>query len=112
MGGFHGHGRCATGVERAVASAMHETVHGNGNSIGSSLVQHGFHPVSMSLSDALKQPGLVLTWQHTPTRLGQRFGHTAVTLGDGHSSASDFIERDTVAGSHGRTGLQVYAPND
>jgi hypothetical protein len=112
MGGYHGHGKCATGVERAVASAMHEQVHGNGNSIGSSLLEHGFHQVSISLKDALTQPGLVLTWQHTPTRLGRKYGHVAVTLGDGHSSASDFVERDTVGGSVGRTGLVVYAPND
>jgi hypothetical protein len=111
MGGYQGQGRCAAGVERAIASAMHQSISGNGNTIGRSLTQHGFHEVNMSLQQALNTPGLVLTWQHTPTRLGQRYGHTAVTLGDGHTSASDFIERNTVAGSAGRTGLHIYAPD-
>ena len=64
----------------------------------------------MPLAQALKTPGLVLTWERTSTRLGSIYGHTAITLGDGHSSASDFIERNTLAGAQSRSGLRIFAP--
>ena len=64
----------------------------------------------MDLAQALKIPGLVLTWEHTPTRLGSIYGHTAITSGDGRSSYSDFVERDTLSGSRGRSGLKIFMP--
>jgi peptidoglycan hydrolase-like protein with peptidoglycan-binding domain len=59
---------------------------------------------------ALKIPGLILTWEHTSTALGSIYGHTAITLGDGHSSASDFIETNTLAGNATRRGLKIFVP--
>lgn len=110
MGGYHSQGLCATGVSRAIQSAYGISVHGNGNQIDENLPRSKFREVHMSLEQALKTPGLVLTWERTPTRLGSIYGHTAITLGDGHSSASDFIERNTLAGSSGRSGLRIFAP--
>jgi hypothetical protein len=55
-------------------------------------------------------PGLVLTWEHTSTRLDSIYSHTAITAGDGHSSCSDFIETNTLAGSSGRSGLRIFMP--
>jgi LysM repeat protein len=110
MGGYTSHGLCATGVSRAIASAYGISVGGNGNTIGQNLPKDKFREVNMSLADALKIPGLILTWQKTPTAAGSIYGHTAITQGDGHTSTSDFIERDTLAGSVGRTGLHIYMP--
>lgn len=62
----------------------------------------------MPLSKALKIPGLILTWERTSTTLGRRFGHTAITWGDGHTTSSDFIERFTT--NSGRTGLKIFMP--
>ena len=45
----------------------------------------------MSLEEAPKIPGLVLTWEKTSSRAGSKYGHTAITTGDGRSSVSDFI---------------------
>ena len=110
MGGYHGLGRCATGVSRAIQQALGISVHGNGNQIDNNLPRSHFKEVHMSLAQALKTPGLVLTWEHTSTTLGQKFGHTAITAGDGHTSMSDFVERDTLSGSRGRTGLKIFMP--
>lgn len=110
MGGYHGLGRCATGVSRAIASALGLHVHGNGNQIDNNLPRKHFKQVHMSLAQALKTPGLILTWEHTPSKLGRKYGHTAITMGDGHTSCSDFVERNTLAGSHGRTGLKIFMP--
>jgi LysM repeat protein len=110
MGGYSSQGLCATGVSRAIQSAYGLTVRGNGNQIDNNLPRSKFREVNMSLEQALKTPGLVLTWEKTSTRLGSIYGHTAVTLGDGHSSASDFIESNTLAGSSGRSGLKIFAP--
>ena len=52
----------------------------------------------------------MLTWERTSTTLGQRYGHTAITAGDGHTSTSDFIEGNTLAGSSGRSGLRIFMP--
>jgi hypothetical protein len=64
----------------------------------------------MSLEQALKTPGLVLTWEKTSTAAGSIYGHTAITAGDGLTSYSDFIESNTLAGSSGRSGLKIFAP--
>lgn len=110
MGGYNSQGLCATGVSRAIQSAFGLSVHGNGNQIDNNLPRSKFRQVNMSLEEALKTPGMVLTWEKTSTRLGSIYGHTAITLGDGHSSASDFIERNTLAGNASRSGLKIFAP--
>ncbi|MFO0593702.1 MAG: peptidoglycan-binding domain-containing protein [Myxococcaceae bacterium] len=110
MGGYRGGGRCATGVSAAIRRTMGISVSGNGNQIDNNLPRDKFREVHMSLQEALRTPGLVLTWEQTSTRLGRRYGHTAVTLGDGHSSASDFVERNTLAAESGRRGLRIFQP--
>ena len=81
---------------------------GNANQLDNNLPRSHFREVNMSLEQALRTPGMVLTWEHTSTRAGRRYGHTAITAGDGHSSYSDFVERNTT--SRGRTGLRVFEP--
>lgn len=109
MGGYNSQGLCATGVSRAVAKAMGFYVGGNGNQIDNNLPRSRFKQVHMSLADALKTPGLILTWERTSSTLGQRYGHTAITMGDGHTSVSDFIETNTLAAG-GRSGLKIFRP--
>lgn len=108
MGGYNSQGLCATGVSRAIRNSLGIGVSGNGNQIDNNLPRDKFKQVNMSLEQALKIPGLVLTWESTSTRLGSIYGHTAITTGDGHSSASDFIERNTT--NSGRTGFKVFMP--
>lgn len=110
MGGYHSQGLCATGVSRAIQKTFGIKVWGNGNQIDNNLPRSKFREVHMSLAQALKTPGLILTWEHTSTAAGRLYGHTAITTGDGHSSCSDFIERDTLAGARSRTGLKIFMP--
>jgi len=110
MGGYHSEGLCATGVSRAISRALHISVSGNGNQIDNNLPRSHFRQINISLAQALKTPGLILTWEHTSTPAGRIYGHTAVTLGDGHSSASDFIENNTLAGAASRSGLKIFEP--
>jgi murein DD-endopeptidase MepM/ murein hydrolase activator NlpD len=110
MGGYHSQGLCATGVSRAIQNAYGVKVWGNGNQIDNNLPRNKFKQVDMPLSEALKIPGMVLTWEKTSTALGAKYGHTAITTGDGHSSASDFIERNTLAGNASRSGLKIFMP--
>ncbi len=110
MGGYVSGGLCATGVSRALRQAMGITVYGNGNQIDNNLPKSKFKQIHIPLAQALKIPGLVLTWEHTSTAAGSIYGHTAITTGDGHSSCSDFIERDTLAGNRSRTGLKIFMP--
>jgi hypothetical protein len=110
MGGYHSQGLCATGVSRAIVNAMGIKVWGNGNQIDDNLPRSKFKQIHIPLSEALKIPGLVLTWERTSTTLGAKYGHTAITLGDGHSSASDFIENNTLAGNASRSGLKIFMP--
>ncbi|WP_415835315.1 CHAP domain-containing protein, partial [Corallococcus soli] len=109
MGGYNSQGLCATGVSRAIQNAFGVKVWGNGNQIDNNLPRDKFKQVNMSLEEALKTPGLVLTWEKTSSRLGSIYGHTAITTGDGRSSVSDFIERNTL-GAGGRSGLKVFRP--
>jgi len=109
MGGYNSQGLCATGVSRAIQSAYGIKVWGNGNQIDNNLPRNKFREVNMSLEQALKTPGLVLTWERTSSRLGSIYGHTAITMGDGRTTASDFIERNTLNAS-GRSGLRIFAP--
>ena len=109
IGGYNSQGLCATGVSRAIQNAFGFKVWGNGNQIDNNLPRDKFKQVNMSLEEALKTPGLVLTWEKTSSRLGSIYGHTAITTGDGRSSVSDFIERNTL-GAGGRSGLKVFMP--
>jgi LysM repeat protein len=108
MGGYRSEGLCATGVSRAIRSALGLSVHGNGNQIDNNLPRTHFKQLHITLAQALKIPGLVLTWEHTSSRLGRLYGHTAITTGDGHTSCSDFIERNTLAGAASRSGLKIF----
>ncbi len=110
MGGYNSQGLCATGVSRAIQNVYGFHVSGNGNQIDDNLPRDKFKQVNMSLEDALKIPGLVLTWEKTPSAAGSIYGHTAITSGDGSSSYSDFIERNTLAASGGRSGLKIFMP--
>ncbi|GHG77180.1 LysM domain-containing protein [Comamonas sp. JC664] len=108
MGGYNSQGLCATGVSRAIQNAFGFKVWGNGNQIDDNLPRDKFKQVNMSLEEALKIPGLVLTWEKTSSRLGSIYGHTAITTGDGRSSVSDFIEQNTT--NNGRSGFKVFMP--
>jgi LysM repeat protein len=109
IGGYQSQGLCATGVSRAIQNAFGFKVWGNGNQIDNNLPKDKFKQVNMSLAEALKVPGLVLTWEKTSSRLGSIYGHTAITTGDGKSSVSDFVERNTL-GAGGRSGFKVFMP--
>ncbi|HEX8822184.1 MAG TPA: LysM peptidoglycan-binding domain-containing protein [Archangium sp.] len=109
IGGYKSQGLCATGVSRAIQNAFGFKVWGNGNQIDNNLPRDKFKQVNMSLAEALKTPGLVLTWEKTSSRLGSIYGHTAITTGDGRSSVSDFIESNTL-GAGGRSGLKIFRP--
>jgi peptidoglycan hydrolase-like protein with peptidoglycan-binding domain len=109
MGGSSSQGLCATGVSRAIQNTYGIKVWGNGNQIDNNLPSNKFKQVNLSLAEALKIPGLVLTWEKTSTRLGSIYGHTAITSGDGHSSYSDFVENNTL-GASGRSGFKVFMP--
>jgi LysM repeat protein len=109
MGGYNSQGLCATGVSRAIQNAFGFKVWGNGNQIDNNLPRDKFKQVNMSLEQALKIPGLVLTWEQTSSAAGRKYGHTAITTGDGRSSVSDFIERNTL-GAGGRSGLKIFIP--
>ncbi|MDP1827648.1 MAG: LysM domain-containing protein [Archangium sp.] len=110
MGGYNSQGLCATGVSRAIQNTYGIKVWGNGNQIDNNLPRNRFKEVHMSLAEALRTPGLILTWERTSTRLGSIYGHTAITAGDGHTSYSDFIENNTLAGGASRSGLRIFAP--
>jgi len=111
MGGYNSEGLCATGVCRTVDDVMHFYPGGNGNTIGNGLLASGkFKQIHIPLADALKIPGLILSWQHTSTPEGRIYGHTAVTLGNGKESASDFVEYDTLSAAQSRSGLKIFMP--
>ena len=110
MGGYTSHGLCATGVCRAIDKVMGFYPGGNGNTIGEHLPPSKFRRINIPLSEALKIPGLVLSWQHTSTAAGSIYGHTAITTGNGRSSASDFYEYDTLSAAQSRSGLSIYEP--
>jgi peptidoglycan hydrolase-like protein with peptidoglycan-binding domain len=109
MGGYSSQGLCATGVSRAIQKTYGIKVWGDGNDIDNNLPRDKFKQVNLSLAEALKIPGLVLTWEKTSTRLGSIYGHTAITSGDGRSSYSDFVESNTL-GAGGRSGFKVFMP--
>lgn len=110
MGGYRSQGLCATGVNRAILNAMGIRNYGHGNQVDDNLPRTHFRELHMSLEEALRIPGLVLTWERTSTPAGRIYGHTAITSGDGRSSYSDFVEGNTLAASGGRSGLRIFAP--
>jgi peptidoglycan hydrolase-like protein with peptidoglycan-binding domain len=110
MGGYRGLGKCAKGFSDALQKTTGERVYGNGNQIDNNLDKSKYQQVNISLEEALKTPGYILTWDTTNTSLGKKYGHVAVTTGDGKSSASDFLESNTLAAESGRTGLRIYKP--
>ena len=107
MGGYKSQGLCATGVSRAIKNYYGYTVWGNGNQIDDNLPKDKFQQINVSLADALKVPGLILTWEATATKLGAIYGHTAITQGNGSSSSCDFYEYNTL-GCSGRTGYKCF----
>lgn len=102
-------GRCAYGVNTSIEKAFGFRNYGNGNEVDDNLPRSKFKQLNISLAEALKIPGLVLTWERTSTTAGQKYGHTAITLGNGRSSASDFVEQNTL-GVGGRSGFKVFMP--
>jgi hypothetical protein len=110
MNGYRSRGQCAKGVNRAIREDMGIRTYGHGNQVDNNLPRSRFRELNISLEEALRRPGLVLTWERTSTRLGRIYGHTAITAGDGHTSYSDFVERNTQRGSRGRSGLRVFEP--
>ncbi|MCA2979785.1 MAG: peptidoglycan-binding protein [Myxococcaceae bacterium] len=105
-----GTGNCARAVNRAIKATTGVRIFGNANQLKHSIHKAGFREVKLSLEEALKTPGLVLTWDRTNTPAGSRYGHTAITTGDGKTSVSDYVERDTLASSDrmDRQGLRVF----
>ena len=110
MGGYSGTGYCARGVSTAIRRAMGIGVSGNGNQIDNNLPKSHFRQIHIPLSKALKIPGLILTWEHTSSALGSKYGHVAVTVGNGRSSTSDFYETNTLAANASRRGLKIFIP--
>ncbi|MDX2009975.1 MAG: peptidoglycan-binding domain-containing protein [Myxococcaceae bacterium] len=107
-----GTGRCARAVNEAISRTYGIGMWGHANQIDNNLPRSHFREVNLSLEEALQRPGLVLTWERTNTRLGSRYGHTAITTCDGRTSVSDYSEADTLAASRrmGRQGLRVFEP--
>ncbi len=108
MGGSRSLGQCAKGVNRAILSAMGFRNYGHANQIDNNLPRSRFRELHIPLEQALRTPGLVLTWERTSTAAGRRYGHTAITAGDGHTTYSDFVERNT--SNRGRSGLRIFMP--
>ena len=77
MGGYNSQGLCATGVSRAIQNAFGVKVWGNGNQIDNNLPRDKFKQVNMSLAEALKIPGMVLTWEKTSSAAGRARGRTS-----------------------------------
>jgi peptidoglycan hydrolase-like protein with peptidoglycan-binding domain len=105
-----GTGNCAKAVNRAIFDTTGVRIYGHANQIKNTIQQAGFREVNLSLEQALKTPGLVLTWDRTNTRAGAKYGHTAITTGDGTTSVSDYVEANTLAATDrmNRQGLHVF----
>ena len=99
-------GWCATGVSRAIQRTYGIFVGGNGNQIDNNLPRSMFEQLNVGLGTALQYPGIILTWERTATRLGQIYGHTAITVGNGASSCSDYYEYNTT--NNGRSGFKCF----
>ena len=102
-------GWCAKGVHRAISRRYGIEIYGNGNQTDDSLKANGnFKQLSYSLNEALKIPGIIMTWEKTGTTAGQKYGHTAITVGNGTDSACDFYEYNTNSKSSKRTGFKCF----
>ena len=99
-------GWCATGVSRAIQRTYGIFVGGNGNQIDNNLPRSMFEQLNVGLGTALQYPGIILTWERTATRLGQIYGHTAITVGNGASSCRDYYEYNTT--NNGRSGFKCF----
>ena len=103
-------GWCAKGVSTAVQRTHGFYPGGNGNQIGAGLLRSGMYKeVSLTLQQGLNIPGVIFSWQKTGTTAGQKYGHTAVSQGNGKDSTCDFYEYNTHQKSGKRTGLKVYS---
>jgi LysM repeat protein len=102
-------GHCARGVENTLRDAMGVNIHANANRLDNQLPRNRFREVNMPLEQALRTPGLVLTWERSNhSQGGLRYGHTAITSGDGRTTYSDIVDHNTTG--RGRTGLRVFEP--
>lgn len=102
-----GSGWCAKGVALSIQRAYGFRIWGNANQLDNAMANdRRFKEVHMSLAEALKTPGLILTWERTSSAAGQKYGHTAITWGDGHTSSSDYVENHTT--NNGRSGLRIF----
>ena len=107
---FNTTGWCAKGVSTAVSRTHGFYPGGNGNQIGTGLLNSGkYKQVNLSLADALKVPGVIFSWQKTGTAAGQKYGHTAVSQGNGKDSTCDYYEWNTIDKCSKRTGMSVYS---
>lgn len=106
---LNSHGACALGVNRAIEAATGIPRWGDANEIDDNLQRDRFQELNLPLEQALRIPGLVLTWEYSGNSPGGAvYGHTAITEGDGHTSYSDYVEHDTLEPSRNRTGLRVF----
>lgn len=103
-----GSGYCAKGVELSIQRAFGFRLYGNANQLDNALAGNKhFKELHISLAQALKTPGLVLTWEHSNnSAAGKIYGHTAITWGDGHTTSSDYVESNTTG--YNRTGLRIF----
>lgn len=104
-------GYCARGVSDAILRSMGVNVRANANRLDNALAgNRRFREIQgMSLEQALRTPGLVVTWERSNhSRAGMRYGHTAITSGDGRTTYSDIVDRHTTGA--GRTGMRIFEP--
>jgi murein DD-endopeptidase MepM/ murein hydrolase activator NlpD len=104
-------GHCARGVSDAIQNSMGVNVRANANRLDNALADNRrFREVhGMSLDEALRTPGLVVTWERSNhSSGGLRYGHTAITSGDGRTTYSDIVDRNTTG--NGRTGMRIFEP--
>jgi LysM repeat protein len=104
-------GYCARGVSDAIQRSMGVNVRANANRLDNALSgNRRFREIQgMSLDQALNTPGLVITWERSNhSRAGMRYGHTAITSGDGRTTYSDIVDRNTSGA--GRTGMRIFEP--
>jgi len=103
-----GSGYCARGVEMAIQKVTGWRPYANANQLDNVLAHSGrFKELHIPLAQALKIPGLVLTWEHSNnSAAGKKYGHTAITWGDGHTTSSDYVQSSNPG--YNRTGLRIF----
>ncbi|MBO5752438.1 MAG: LysM domain-containing protein, partial [Proteobacteria bacterium] len=106
-------GWCAKGVNTAIRRHYGYNAYGNGNQVDDYLISNGnFKKLNYSLNEALSIPGVIMTWEKTGTTAGQKYGHTAISQGNGKDSTCDFYEYNTNTKSSKRTGFKCFLHND